>query len=96
MKTAAKVFIIIGLVCSVIILISGFIVLGAGSEEPKAQAIGLFYLLYGIYSLATSIGSLVAIHKTSKTAIIIWGVFYIPVMLIGSIFMFCIKEEDLW
>lgn len=96
MKTASKVFIIIGLVCSVIVLILSFILLALSNQAPEYKGQATFYLIYGIYALITSIGSLVSIHGTSKPAIIVWGVFYIPVMLIASVFMFCIKEEDLW
>jgi len=86
MKTASKVFIIIGLVCSIIILICGFAI-------PE---LGGLYIGYGIYSLITSIGSLCSVNGHSKGACIAWGVFYIPVMLLASIFMFCIPEDQLY
>ena len=96
MKIAAKVFIIIGLVASVVVLIYGLIFMGIYSGVSQAKGLVAFYLIYGIYSLATSIGSLISIHGSSKGAVIAWGVFYIPVFLLASIFMFCIKEEDLF
>ena len=86
MKTAAKVFIIIGLVCSVIVLIFGIVNFGASR----------LYLYYGIYACITSIGSLVSINGTSKPAVNAWAIFYIPVVLLASIFMFCVKEENLY
>ena len=89
MKTAAKVFIIIGLVCSIIVLIS--VMLGGFLGEVR-----IFYTIYGIYSLFTSIACLLVISGGSKTACVICGIFYIPVMLIASIFMFCIPESQLY
>lgn len=90
MKTASRVFIIIGLVSSIVLIIMGFVFMGIEG------GLGGFYLGYGIYSLVTSIGSLCAVGGSSKGAVIAWGVFYIPVVLLASIFMFCIKEEDLY
>ena len=90
MKAASRVFIIIGLVASIILIIMGFAFMNLEG------GLGGFYLGYGFYSLITSIGSLVAVGGRSKGAVIAWGVFYIPVMLLASIFMFCIKEEDLY
>lgn len=89
MKTASKVFIIIGLVASIIILFMGIGIAFSGN------GVGDFYIIYGFYSLFTSIFSLVSVRGESKGKIIVAGVLYIPVMLIASIFMFCIKEEDL-
>lgn len=96
MKVASKVFIIIGLVASIIIIIYGFVFMGMSSGIPELQGLTTFYFVYGIYALITSIGSLVSVNGSSKGAVIAWGVFYIPVMLIASIFMFCIKKEDLY
>lgn len=86
-----------GLVASIIIIIYGLIVfMGMSSGIPELQGLITFYFVYGIYALITSIGSLVSVNDSSKGAVIAWGVFYIPVMLIASIFMFCIKKEDLY
>jgi len=106
MKIASKVFIIISLVSSVILTIFGSIVLTVGmaailTYAPASMASlyanlpSWYFLFYGIYGLIISIGSLVAIHKTSKTAVIVWAIFLLPVTLLGAIFMFCIKSEDL-
>jgi len=106
MKIASKVFIIIALVSSIITTILGAIILSVGMSTvlsyASASTTALYasfqswYLfVYGIYSLIICIGSLYAIHKTSKTAVIVWAIFMIPVSLLGAIFMFCIKSEDL-
>lgn len=95
MKTAAKVFIIIGLVSSIILIVFGFALIGMPSSNSEKGMLNT-YFIYAIYSLITSIGSLVAVNGTSKGAVIAWGVFYIPVNLLSSIFMFCIKEDDLY
>ena len=96
MKAASKVFIIIGLVASIIIIIYGFVFMSMSSGIPEMQGFTAFYFIYGIYSLITSIGCLASVNGSSKGAVIAWGVFYIPVVLLASIFMFCIKEEDLY
>lgn len=96
MKVASRVFAIIGLVCSIIIIIIGFVMMGALKGQSGAQGILGFYFGYGIYALIVSIGCLCSINGSSKGAVIAWGIFNIPVMLIGSIFMFCIKPEDLY
>lgn len=70
--------------------------MGASSGVSELKGLITFYFIYGIYSLVISIGSLISIHGSSKGAVIAWGVFYIPVVLLASIFMFCIKEEDLY
>ena len=106
MKIAAKVFIIIALVYSAIATIFGFIILGIGMSAiltyVPASTAALYsnipswtFLATGLYSLVVCIGSLVAIQKTSKTAVIVWAIFLLPVTLLGAIFMFCIKSEDL-
>lgn len=91
MKTASKVFLIIGLVCSVILV---FIGLWIRSLDDSYVATN-YMLWYGIYSLIMSVCSLVAIHGHSKGFVIFCGLLYIPVSLLASIFMFCIDPEDL-
>lgn len=95
MKKAAKTFIVIGLVCSIILIISGFAIVITLPNTSGSTSLAVFYLIYGFYALLTNIGSLNAIKGSSKGSVIAWGISYIPVMLIASIFMFCIKEEDL-
>lgn len=96
MKKASKVFIIIGFICSLIVVGQALVFMVVFSNSLYAEICSIFELIYGVYAFITSIGSLKAIKRTSKTRIIVWGIFYIPVMLIVSIFMFCIKEEDLY
>ena len=86
MKTASRVFIIIGLICSLVCMGCSFLFRGT-------ESFGL-YLIYGIYAFVMSIGSLVAVNHSSKAVIVIWGILYLPAMAIASIFMFCIKRED--
>lgn len=95
MKKAAKTFIIIGLACSIILIIAGIFFMVSFSGSQGTTSLSVFYLIYGLYGLLTSIGSLNAINGSSKGSVIAWGIAYIPVMLIASVFMFCIKEEDL-
>ena len=87
MKAASRVFIIINLVISVIVILLGRLFLDL--------EFGKLYLYVGFYFLITSIGSLIAVGSSSKGAIVVCGIFYIPVSLLASIFMFCIKKEDL-
>lgn len=96
MKKASKVFIIIGFICSLLIIGQALVFMVVFSNSLYTEIYTISELIYGVYAFITSIGSLKAIKGTSKTRIIIWGIFYIPVMLIASIFMFCIKEEDLY
>lgn len=89
LKTAAKVFIIIGLVCSIL----AACVLPFFSKTPKVIT---FYIIYGIYGIITSIGALCSLKEYSKRPIIVWGVLYLPISIFAGVFMFCIREEDLF
>lgn len=89
MKAASRVFVIIGMIASLILIIFGISINSYGGR-------GGYYIAYGVYSLFTSIFCLITISGSSKGMVILAGVLYIPVVLLASIFMFCIKEEDLY
>lgn len=98
MKVPARVFLIIGLVSSIIIIIYGFVFVSMTSSYGDSGFGGFsaFFLIYGFYALITSIGGLASLSGSSKTAVNVWAVLYIPVVLLASIFMFCVKEEDMY
>ena len=96
MRVAARVFLVIGLLCSIIILSIGLTSIGwSTTNDGEGAGMTIFFVVYGLYALITSIGSLVSLSKTSKKAVIIWGILYMPVVLLASIFMFCVREEDM-
>ena len=86
MKKLANIFIFIGLLASILILI--FYIM--------APDLGTFYVAYGFYSFLTSVVCLLAVNGGSKKSVVICGILYVPVMLIASVFMFCIKPRDLY
>lgn len=94
MIAASTVLLIIDLVAGVGGLITGFLPFWSQLGIP-----GLVYqiatLVASAYIIIVSIGSLIAVHGSSKGAIIAWGILNIPCWLLPSIFMFCIREEDL-
>ena len=92
MRTAAKVFIIIGLVASVVLIVLGLVFL----DKTSPNSLAIFYLSYGAYSFITSLMSLFSLNSGSKGLVVLCGIIYIPVVLLASIFMFCIDPVDLW
>ena len=96
MKAASKVFLIIGLVSSIIIFFySLFFGFAVGMFGVPAIFSWLFFV-YSIYGIVTSIGGLKAVSGYSKKAITVWAILYIPVVLLATLFMTCIDERDLY
>ena len=97
MKTAAKVFAILGIAGGLIILLASskmadIIAEYGGNFEYYVSA--KLYTYYGIYALIISIASLCSLCGKSKAAIIAFGILNLPVSLLGSIFMFCSKTSN--
>ena len=92
MKGASKVFITIGLVCAIQVFFTGIIL-------KHVVDIGPYYKIlvwYGFYSIVTSILCYASIKSGSKGFVVVAGILYLPVVALASIFMFCIKDSDLY
>ena len=98
MKVAAKVLTIINLIAALILIFIGMVVVGQSkgySNEGAGQFLWLFFG-YGGYALLSSIAVLTVLSRSSKLAVNIAAGFYIPVSPLVSVFLFLIKEGDLY
>ncbi len=96
MRGASRVFVIIGLIASIFLILIGLITISQASQSnlTGVEQAMLIFFGYGGYALVTSIGCLIALSRDSKTAINIMAFLYIPVVLLASIFMFCVRDEN--
>ena len=105
MKTVAKVFIIIDFVSSIIAVGFSLLLWLVSNNLPSIDTLfgaapttsyAVFCLIYGLYGIGISIGCFISIHGINKGPVIVMGILNIPVSLLCSIFMFCIKDVDLF